>query len=422
MTSAAIPSLQVPFPTLDETLALKPTAIALADLSPTAPQALIFLTSNPSNPLTPASLDLWSLTPNNTNPIHLPLTRPYTHFAIADLNGDSLPDLILADASTLAVRYALSPTTFAPEQLLLTTQSLRSLTTADLNADGKPDLILATSPATPNETAGILILFNTARPNADSTLTATPNPAPFEAPITLTATLPESPAPTGTVDFALDSTTLGLAPLITLTATLPESPAPTGTVDFALDSTTLGLAPLIAGTATLPIPAYTQGSATPPILPGTHRLLATYSDSTLSATLTISLGPPPASPSSPPPPTPAPYGSPVNGTFSVTVLDPHYPATGTYTVLDNGIAVPECTGLALTLPCPYGDPQILDAGPHSLSVAYNGGPQNGDPINASSASPPIGFTVTQDPVTTAALATSLNPASLHAPPSPSPPP
>ena len=202
----------------------------------------------------------------------------------------------------------------------------------------------------------------------------------------------------------------------TLTATLtPSDGTPTGSITFSLDATPLATVPLIGATATTTVPAYAQGSTTPPLFPGDHTLTATYSGdttfspTTLTETLTIARGPTSVV-LTPTTPIPTPYGGPVDGTFLVNVLDPHYPATGTYTLFDNGQPVPECTNLPLSATCPYGDPQILDAGPHALAVAYNG-----DLINAPSISDPITFTVTPDSVASATLTSTPNPATLGTP-------
>ncbi len=199
----------------------------------------------------------------------------------------------------------------------------------------------------------------------------------------------------------------------TLTATLTGSP--TGTITFSLEGTAPVTVALTGASTTTSIPAYSQGSPTPPILPGDHTLTAlysgdaTYAPTTLTDTLTIARGPTSVT-LTPTTPIPTPYGGPVDGTFAVNVLDPHYPATGTYTLFDNDAAVPECTNLPLTAVCPYGDPQILDAGPHALAVAYNG-----DPVNAPSISDAITFTVTPDTVTAATLTSNPNPATLGSP-------
>jgi hypothetical protein len=91
-----------------------------------------------------------------------------------------------------------------------------------------------------------------------------------------------------------------------------------------------------------------------------------------------------------------------------------YPATGTWTQLSNGNAVPGCVDLSVTVvggsECPYGYPTLLDAGNYVFTEAYNGGPANGDPINASSVSAGYSFTVMPDTTTASALISSMNPA------------
>ena len=71
--------------------------------------------------------------------------------AVADVNGDGKPDLIVANINgdnTVSVLLnttapgATTPT-FAAQQTFATGSGPRSVTVADVNGDGKPDLIVA---------------------------------------------------------------------------------------------------------------------------------------------------------------------------------------------------------------------------------------------------------------------------------------
>jgi hypothetical protein len=357
------------------------------------------------------------------NPVRLTPSRNFYQLAIADLNGDKIPDLILSDGYVLSVQFGNGDGSFQAEQHFLAGQGLNTISVGDVNGDGKQDLVLAnggtvfSNPVankevlTPNpdvNTGGLTVLLNTYVPTdlaINPTLTATPNPTPFEGQPTLPATFPGQPV-TVTASF---TTPAGVA-------------QPTGTVNFYLNTNTqptgpptlVSLGPPVNvdnGSASLSLPA----SFTPVLLPGPQGLVASYSGDSVygpepafATILNVALGPTSVV-LTPTTPLTVSYGGPINGTFVISVLDSKYPYTGSYTLFDNGVAVPECTAISTAAECPYGAPQLLNAGPHVFTITYNGGPANGDPINASSTSAPIAYTVLPD-TTTATLTSSLNPA------------
>lgn len=395
-----------------------PGAIATADLDHDGNLDLLVtyanLAADRTSPTsaTPNYLYLWfgsgagkflTTTKHPVNPIRITLSRNYYQVATTDLNKDGIPDLLLSDGLLLSYQLGLGDGTFGPEQHLLAGQGLNTILAADLRHSGNTDLLLANGGATlsnpvanletltPNpdvNTGGITVLLN-AGPQVTTpigSLVATPEPSAFESAITFTATLSGN-----------------------------GSIAPTGTVSFLLNGTSAGTATLANGSATLllaaPYPAYLNGK---PLLPGTYTLTATYSGdvnyaaATLTGSHTVLPGPTTVV-ITPTTPLQTYFGQPIDGTFAVSVLDSAYPATGSYTLLDNGVAVPICTNLPLTRTCPYGNPVLLNAGPHSFSIAYNGGAANADPINASSVSNTIAYTVQPDITLAGTLASSLNP-------------
>jgi hypothetical protein len=71
----------------------------------------------------------------------LPLTAEPEASTAADLDGDGLPDLIVATSSTLTVYIARDDGTFEPEILYPTIRRTSAVVGADLDADGDTDLI-----------------------------------------------------------------------------------------------------------------------------------------------------------------------------------------------------------------------------------------------------------------------------------------
>src|SRR5208282_5107 len=88
--------------------------------------------------------------------------------AVADVNGDGKPDLIVANGSGKTVSVLLNTTapgattlTFAAQQTFATGTGPASVAAADVNGDGKPDLI--TTNANGNT---VSVLLNTTAPGA----------------------------------------------------------------------------------------------------------------------------------------------------------------------------------------------------------------------------------------------------------------
>ncbi len=113
------------------------------------------------------------------NPVRMTLSRNYYQVAVADLNRDGIPDLILSDGYLLSVQLGLGDGTFGPETHYLAGEGINTVSIGDVNGDTVPDLVLAnggavlTNPVANLETlatnpdvntGGITVLLNHAQP------------------------------------------------------------------------------------------------------------------------------------------------------------------------------------------------------------------------------------------------------------------
>lgn len=139
------------------------------------------------------------------NPLILTPARNDYQLAIADLNGDKIPDLIMSDGYVITVAYGVGDGTFGAEKHFLAGQGINTVSVGDVNGDGIPDLVLAnggavlTNPVASHETlatnpdvntGGITVLLNQT-PQA-------PPPAPTSLALALCVDDPGSLFPCGT--------------------------------------------------------------------------------------------------------------------------------------------------------------------------------------------------------------------------------
>jgi len=114
----------------------------------------------------------------------VPLGRGYRMAAVADLNGDGLPDVVVSDGAVVSVLYGLGKRGFGSEEQVYTGAGITSLAVRDVNGDGAVDLVVASGAATLSGNGvavagqdagvgGIAVLLNARRSPSKPLATAT---------------------------------------------------------------------------------------------------------------------------------------------------------------------------------------------------------------------------------------------------------
>ena len=147
--------------------------------------------------------------------------------AIADLNGDGQPDLVVTNmcqsadnfgdcypAGKVSVLSGNGDGTFGrPRNLSTVGTQTASVVIADVNGDGRPDLVAADECDLSQfcTEGGVAVLLNDLLVHPAITLTSSPNPSRVNQTVTFTATISSNPAvPNGeTVSFYNGGTSLG---------------------------------------------------------------------------------------------------------------------------------------------------------------------------------------------------------------------
>ena len=397
------------------------------------------LSSDPSNPSASTSapnwLYIWWGNGNGTfsqTPFTLQLSRNYYLAAVADMNGDTLPDIVLSDGYIVSVLYnqgALSTPpnqSFGNETHFLAGQGINSLTLRSVRGSTVPDLVVANGGAT---ISNPIVLGGATQTSA----TLPVNPDVNTGGITVLLNNITALQTTGTLTSSPPTSTIGEA--FTITATLVPTagqPAPVGTVVFSLDGNPVTGCSIVVA----PVPGTTTSTATCPIpinntyAAGTYPMTAVYGGDTNNAEVTLTgthsiqgiatntvlalcIGgsslncPVTGAPTGTLPVVPSltmTYGQVYNGTETVTDQDGStFAGTGTIDFYQDKVLL--CTLQALgTTPCP---PQVgtgTPAGTHVYVSVYSG-----DSTYTGSTSNQIQITVSPD-TPTVTVSSSQNPA------------
>jgi hypothetical protein len=311
-------------------------------------------------------------------PVSFPVTHAYTQVAVADVNQDNKPDLILSDGSGIAVIENQGNRTFGAEQHFVAGQNISGLSVTDVNGDGFPDIVAANYDGTT-----VVVLLNKPTSNSadgawsSGSLSVSPNPDQYGQPVTFTLTL-----------------------------SVTSGPAPTGSVSFGVDGGFIGAASLAGGKASF---IYKKALNT-----GGHTVVAsyngdkTYASENFSALLSVQ---PPVYPTNTTlvvSPTTVYTSQTVRLTSTVTGNSAAVPA-GNVTFLDGNATLG--VQQVYSNPLLQLDTNLLSAGTHTLTAVYQGwqDPFNEQAIYQPSTSAPVIVTVNSASTTTSlsASATSL---------------
>ncbi len=275
----------------------------------------------------------------------------YSNLAVADMNQDGIPDVIVGDNTPpffyTQILYGKGDGTFPTGNSLQMGLNSQSVAAVDVNGDGRPDLLLTSG----NSHASLDVFVNQYSGKTISTLPATttalsvsPNPAVAGQTVTFTAQVSASSGttvPTGTVNFMNGSTQLG-------TGTLDSSGAATYTTSSL-------------STGSYPITAVYSGDTN-------------YSGSTSSAvTLVVNAQPVAAATTTTLATSAATANAGQNVTFTATVAGPSGSTTaptGTVTFMDSattlGTGTLNGSGVATY------STSTLSVGTHSITAQYSG--------------------------------------------------
>lgn len=351
------------------------------------------------------------------------LSRHFYLAAVGDMNADGYLDIVLADNSVLSILYNQGGRTFhsdfgtpcspCGEQHFLAGQGINDIALADVNGDGSPDVIVANGGATianarsiaaPWLGGGVTVLPHAGVQTMNSVV-AQPEPsavgASFTVIITITPPAGSTVPPTGTIQLSINGQNVG--------GTIAILPFANRTDNSAGATVTVTPTNIPAGTYPMVVTYSGDVNYAANTFNGNHVI----SSNTTQTNLLLCVGPTASCPASgpfSPLPTYSPvlnmvYGQTINGAAIVTKTD-NNPLTGTVTFFDNGVAV--CSYTVITGSCQTNPLLNLQAGQYKIDATYSNDP------NHTGSSSTVTINVAADSTTTT-LAGGPNPATQGTP-------
>jgi hypothetical protein len=279
-------------------------------------------------------------------PVILRYSRDYGQIAIADMNNDGKPDLVLADGNILSVIHNNGGRSFGPE-IEYIAGSVNSFVVQDLNGDNLPDVVV---PSAPNTVT--VLLSQPGGVEVNGTFTASPQPVTLGVPLALSLVLVPSTA-TGFVTFSIDNVFLAEVPVVSGTASF--SLADSSIIALGAHSVTA----VYSGNATLTHATFVASLTVVPVIhPVTVALSAAPNPAIASQTVR----------------------------FAAAISSAGPVPTGTVAFHDGSTTLGSVSlnsGVALL------DTALLSAGAHSVTASYSG-----DVNSAPGTSSPVMVTIT----------------------------